>query len=385
MGLRGIILPQTRPSKLRREPGVLICSMATPAVDPIDAFFTLERLAYYRDLHARYPLWCGRWPSNERSKPSAHHWLVQSRLHDEASQSLRRSRIISIRFASTPTADEAPRPQALLEVGNDIEVVEDFEPPIHSAVLGAINYTFARWESGYGPGGSGKPYVTKADFVLENWAWHAKGILDATDPRVFGVMKDPGLTGYALHELRRAYLQTDPKLDTRKKKLKTLEAYWLRVGREIGIIPGVKGGKVCALDDELLAGLFKEGAALVREILEYEPSTNDLAEVRALLPGSEVDAAVSSYRVELAKRDPEEAAARDKADRAKSDARLKVALRATRLRFPMFSAAEIESIQESWLASPRKNRYATLAVERMENRLPITASRIWKRTARYRK
>lgn len=358
--------------------------MATPAVDPIDSFFTPERLAYYRDLHARYPLWCGRWPSNERSKPSAHHWLVQSRLHDEASQSLRRSRIISIRFASTPTADEAPRPQALLEVGNDIEVVEDFEPPIHSAVLGAINYTFARWKSGYGPGGSGKPYVIESDFVLQDWAWHAKEILDATDPRVFGVMKDPGLTGYALHELRRAYLQTDPKLDARKRKLKTLEGYWLRIGREIGVIPGVTGGKVCALDDELLTGLISEGETLMRELVEYEPSGADMDVVRRLLPAARLDFAQISLREEIARRSPERAAAFDKRHLTESDASLEVALWAARLRFPMFSASEIASIQKSWQASPRKSRSVTLAVERLQDRLPITVSQIWKRTATHR-
>ena len=58
--------------------------MPTSTEEALREFFTEERLEYYRDLHERFPLWCGDWPENLVPLPESYSWGLQSRLHEES-------------------------------------------------------------------------------------------------------------------------------------------------------------------------------------------------------------------------------------------------------------------------------------------------------------
>lgn len=239
-------------------------------------FFDHERLDHYRDLHGCFPLWCGDWPEDQLVEPDASSFLPRNRLWDEA-RKLVGSRFVSLEFTSEPTPDYAPPPSLLIWEPDEKQpqAIQDPAPPAGALILAAMNYTFARWQSGYGPGGSGEPYVTQAfglTDLLDNWSQRLARSIEAIDPAVVGITEDRGPTGHRLQMLRDRLLRTDPESPKRDKRLDDLREYWLRLGRAVGIIPGIQGGTKCTLDDSLLAKLLSEGKELVRAVALYSPS-----------------------------------------------------------------------------------------------------------------
>ena len=109
--------------------------------DPITFYFTSDRRNRYRELHERYPLWCGDWPeptvveawgaSRERRYVTALQEMEDDRSlwHDAGWKGVRPDETTVT--VPEPTADSAPVPYV-----RDLGSVTS-DPPL-PAVLGAL-------------------------------------------------------------------------------------------------------------------------------------------------------------------------------------------------------------------------------------------------------
>jgi hypothetical protein len=356
-------------------------------------FFTKDRLEYYRDLHERYRLWCGDWPEGQLAEPDASSFLPYNRLSNEA-RSLVGSRFVNLEFTPEPTPDYAPPPRLLeWEPGQkQPQAIQDPAPPAGALILAAMNYTLARWQSGYGPGGSGEPYVTEAfglTDLLDNWGQKLLQSIEAVEPAAVGIMEDRGPTGHRLYMTRERFLRTDPESPSRETRFDALKDYWLWIGRAVGIMPGVQGGTKCTLDDRLLAGLLNEGEELIRAVAELAPSFDERLDLFQLLRRdalSDDDNLRIGTLMELQRRYPEEA--KQGLDRflKRTHGKLRTDEWLYRLRFPMLSAKEIQQIRSKWArGQKRSTRFFHIASEILSARLSIRRQRLLDRTAEFRK
>jgi hypothetical protein len=353
----------------------------------LNEFFTPERLAYYRDLHGRYPLWCGDWSEKHLQEHDAHSWLALTRLQQEADQLYPKAEVLRVQFASESGADSIALPRLLVaHRGSDqLDRIDDIKPPAAAALLAAANYALARWRSGYGPGGSGEPYADPPfglDQQLMAWANHISALLTRKDPRFVGVVEGPGPTGHVLWVLRDRFLSTPPDHAAREKRGEELEHHWIRMGREVGVVPRVKGGRVCTLPDDLIEALRLEGRTLVREVTEREPDAQEIDAVRCLVGKDVLDDLQTAHLRELP---PERAATKRDGYLRKFDRKHDVALWAFRLRFPMLSAPEVRDVTSMWQQGPkREDRHQTIATRLLADRLCITPKQILSRTRKFR-
>jgi len=356
---------------------------AVPTEDALAAFFTPERLTYYRKLHRRYPLWCGGWPEPEISKPDGDRWLLETRLNEAARQFVPKGRLFYVDFSEKPTSDRVPLP-ALLFAGPGGGRTQSLQPdPLAgSALLAAIYYTWAQWRSGdVGPANLGgfwaEPAYSQAD-LLRVWGT-SLDLLLRTPESYLGVRESQGPNGISLSMLRRRFLAATDK-SAREQRREDLHQYWSQIGQTVGILPGVPGGPKCTLSKKLIAHLIEEGENLVRAINGYVPDDEERDAVRCLLPWERHDP--YGRVVELERRHPDVAMRR----RRNWDPKLGTENWIFRLRFPMLSAAELRDIRQGWRTGQnRSTRHRRLAVELLADRLPIGESQINKLAAQIRK
>lgn len=346
MGLTRIILPQTRPSKLRSQPRVLLCSVATPAVDPINAFFTPERLAYYRDLHARYPLWCGDWPDDHRREPEYDEYWAGSQLIDETLiESTGGQEVFALDEGSNETlalvwSDEASETVAVVVRAQFV------------ALQRAVGETFVDARTDPQTLGSfSRGLVTALESLF-----HPRGFPALQGWIPVGVPEP--INGWYFRRLHRRLKSASIEGVDRTEILNEIRAYWENIGKTIGAIPRLPaGGSSCVLPNDFLNRIKNEGEDLVREIRKYNPSAEHSCDLASMFQ--------TEKRSQHVKQTP-----------------TVLPNWTLRFRFPILSLAELESVTE------KRGRVGTGVAEAvlglMEGRLPLSASRIANRISETR-
>lgn len=336
--------------------------MATPVVDPIDASFTPERLAYYRDLHARYPLWCGDWPLPEKYTPEALLWLKTTRLGIEAKLNVPKAEHAWIEFDwPEPRWSNVPRP-TLRIVEEDTSskklsqrAISPVEPPAGRALFSAVEYTFAKWHSGVGPGGTGDPCIIEDDEpLLEYWKNRFSEIMERPDLSPYMQMEPAEPSKILLMLIRQAYLSTPRTEKKQRAKLRRrLHQYWKWIGEDIGVIPQVQGGRSTTLPISVLTEIVDETVSLMAGVGEHTLQECELQEVRTLLTGRQI---------------PD-------AERRRIDTNFETNSWAMRLKFPMLTEREIRILRGTRGADSPGVASAARFLEDSE-RLPYRSSTI---------
>ena len=276
-----------------------------------------------------------------------------------------------------------------------MEVVDDINPPILTALLAAINYVFAAWnpdETSEDPEPRSSAALGGVEQVLALWARRLSSLITmpaslARDVRELKGSPEPIPFGAELWLLRRSLLenpQADPK--TRNKLSEKLEQYWLKIGRAAGIVPKRQGDLNCTLGDRLLRDLLDEGARLVREITAFTPSPEDLALIRLLIGHDVIDAGQQHLLEAFQVRHPQLVESKREGMIESFDEKYAVSLFILFLQFPMLYTYEVTYLLSSWKQGQRRRtRHRTLALDLLERRLPIGRSQINKRIHRSRK
>lgn len=250
------------------------------ALDPdsyLPEFFTEERLQRYRNLHERFPLWCGDWPEEEAKLPEAHLWSRERRFQQETKEIGKR--LLSITFDGLTTDDSVPRP--IFHIGDYVEdtlgeyhfleqTFKETDPPAGAALIASIEYLY-----------QGSMIVTSPVWKKSFLDWIAR----------FGTSLlqkngNPTLLGLKLSNAHRKVLSTPPS-EGREEAIESLEKLWNRLGREIGAIPWTKGGPRTFLSPGFQAGLLEEAKGLVPEVRTWEPTPEDVEWIRSTLPVTE--------------------------------------------------------------------------------------------------
>ncbi len=325
-------------------------------------FFTPERLEWYRDLSARFPLWCGNWPQELLNLPEATAWSPDQIIWSELDKC--GVDFIEYWFEPTPGVGVMPRPVLVWEEPNpDFDPEEPYflkfavstlEPPIYSAWFAALNYVGHDW-SDEGP----KPRATAR--VLGDAEHHLKALRSILTRHA---MKRPNQ--HELNRRIREVLNTKPGSDERKSAIEAAEDYWITVGREAGELPFVRARTV-HLPGDFLFRLHAEADEFTEQLRDW--TADDLEEAHSLLDvSSEADTGQDLYLEELATRHPELAETR-RQDRIRIIKREEsdVPLWSRVLRFPFLTLAELPVV----LNSPRGR--GTAATNLLWRRLPQIA------------
>ena len=356
----------------------------------LTVFFTRERLAYYRDLHARYPLWCGDWPESERNKPESYRWYPSLRLQSEATKLAPPDACgVFVDFDwPEPHVENVPAPVVRIVAGEPgssalrESEVDVFDPTAMGAMLSAVALTCALWRPGVGPSGTGEPHVAeRPENALEQLRYGFERVLRRPDMRVVGVGGEPGPTGMFILLLRSALLETPREERKARERLAAkLRDHWLWIGEDIGAIPRRQGGAASTLSGDLLDALCAETQELIEDVVEYAPDEREMDDVRVLLLGQR-DPFTREQKAILA-----EKRRRGQADIAdyeqslieKRDRELKTHEWARRLRFPMLT--------ESDLRLARKKRSSVKAAALMlADYLPLKPKTLENRISELRK
>ncbi len=260
--------------------------------DPIAVYFTAERLKRYRELHRRYPLWCGHWPTEDR------YWaqkftVFQSRqaaeiewYNENVDRWWKGLPSISERMLVVPSA-EAPTVEIREFSPDDLDVGKKVDTPaIFATLLGAIEHTCLRYDSGLGGAQQMWPtelakLITKVVNTSRLWLMH----VFAWDQFYIDLQSEKSPTSPAVR--------------------KQLDREWLAVGRKIGVIPPTRSGnRKMPLSEETRSALLDETQSLVRAVQSAAPSVDDLVDCEQLLL-SEPKACVEilTYVEELAKKE----------------------------------------------------------------------------------
>ena len=333
--------------------------------DQFDAFFTPERREYYRDLHARFLLWCGRWPDDAATFPELTSWspyVVSKDVLDGVSP-----QYLGFEFHEEADDRTVPRPVFHRE---DYSVIDPQGDPIvrqtskiipaYRAVLAAAaNYAFVPWGTNlahYGSVKAKKPEQIWGDAAFES------------------IVK----SGARLWNARLRFLRARTS-DKRKRAREELEAIWRHVGERSGVFPSAKGGRLCGLPDSHLANLKREAEALVSEVLNYVPDADMLNHMRELANG---EAALGDRDREMLrslrrqKHPPQDAIERLE---AKIDGAIHSTELARCLSFPMLNRAEIEQAIAEASGKMNKRTVAKVATTLLAGRLPITRNTLIRR------
>lgn len=265
--------------------------------DPLEAYFTKDRLKRLRDFHYRYPLWCGDWP--EHAATTAEATLVSRTARLKTA--LREAKTECDKKPWNQTSWVMPKPQDLVIsqadpqidiprkprlISRDTVAYWDDLPAVFSALLAAVNYCLAPWKQElYGPA----IYLPERLEVQppphkELWPQNIQAILETTDPMFLGIEEHRFKSSgeqllYLYHEA------TEPGISPRdrKRKLANLRARWEAIGHEAGIIPSFRGGKKHSIPMEQLDRLSAEAEQMLKEVREYAPTEAEKGSVRTLL------------------------------------------------------------------------------------------------------
>jgi hypothetical protein len=334
--------------------------MTSTNFDPFGAFFSPERLAYYRELHERFPLWCGDWPIPERFAPEAAQWLRETRLALEAKPHAPEAELAWVEYGwEEPRWSNAPNPTLYVveeDSGPDrlIErTISPVEPPAVRALFAAIEYVFAKWHSGIGPASTGVPVILADDEpVLEHWKSEFTDLVDSPD--LFVGVEPTGRTGWRLLQIRNAYLAT-PRRDTEQRKSlrSRLHRYWMFIGEDLGIIPQVRGGRSTTLSSDFLKEIVDETVELLEKVRACSLDEDEMDNVRALV----ADRPVPPH------------------EHRRIDIRMKTGDWGTQLRFPMLTRHELRILR----TDARQDAPTVASVARFledSERLPYSSSTI---------
>ena len=335
----------------------------SPNESYLPEFFTPERLEWYRDLSARFPLWCGSWPQELLNLPEATAWSPDQIIWSELDES--GVAFYEYWFEPTPGVGVMPRPVFVWEEPNpDFDPEEPYllkfsvstlEPPIYSAWFAALNYVGHDW-SDEGP----KPRATAR--VLGDAEHHLKALRSILTRHP---MERPNQQG--LNRRVRAVLYTKPGSDERESAIEAAEDYWITVGRAAGVLPFVRA-LTMHLPDDFLAALHAEADEFTEQLRDWTVD-EDVEAVHSLVEvSSEADTGQDHlYLEELAKRHPE-LAERKRQDRLQiKQEESDVSLWSRVLRFPFLTLAEVQVV----LDSPRGR--GTAATNLLCHRLPQIA------------
>ena len=313
----------------------------------LSKFFTEDRLKAYRDLHQRFPLWCGEWRGSPQGIVEGTAWTAYYRLLKEARSF--EPDVLSVRFDEEPSGSYVPPPRMVLDAP---EMQETAPPETNGAILAAINYVFSWWKSGYGPAGSGEPYVTQTESLFEQWAEKACREL-RDDSAAVGVYETKSY-GFRLLNLRLEILSL-PRGDARRGKLMTeLKKLWTEIGSNVGVIPDISSGKELQLRGRPLTKLLMEGEDLVDAVARFDQEPDDVDAVSYLHLGGEAflierDKELIASLRRQGKDSKADQIVRDRIAQAMDgdDARALV----RRLAFPMLDADELATVREASLTT----------------------------------
>ena len=301
--------------------------MATSTEKALEKFFTPERRKDYRDLHERFPLWCGDWPEKLIPLPEARWWSLDARLHQET-QHLGWE-VLCAFFPDSASVGRVARPTFVMqsydeEIGQPVQYDDpDFGAPSLRTLLAATHYTFQQWRIG--------KEVSPLPTLSIEQAW-LEGIRAALTSR-------PGLRNSFLRALA---AKTKAKRHTARTRL---EKVWHEIGLEAGVIPYRRGGLQCRLPSEFLANLQQQGFKLVEEVIRVSsnPSEEHRRVVRPLI--GPLDEWLSEQQHALLEElEPARAEARKNEMLIRADKKKNTEQWVLRLFFPMFSKGELDVI-----------------------------------------
>jgi hypothetical protein len=352
--------------------------------EPLEAFFSPEHLQAYRDLHDRFPLWSGDWDERILRFPESKRWSASSRVWEETQGLLKN--LAGVEFPNEPDEAQVAEPvlvffEADEEARADVQVrSREFEPPALRTLLAAIDYAMQPWR------------------VKENGHWSIAERSGRTEALIADLGKllrsrsaaHPTAMGLWTRFHRVMHKRNRPELE---KAVYELERYWVAIGEEAGIIPKLQGGSRCALPDVFLADLQGEARGLVKGIVEFSPSEEDMELIRERLGGWETH--LTDYEREHLRRLRPQTAADAAGDGslyeskrqeylARVDERMDTLGWARRLWFPMLSQDEIALILERTRGSLNPRTIDAAATSLLADRLPIERSTVLNRISRDR-
>ncbi len=279
------------------------------SLDPVAANFTPERLKRYRELHYRYPLWCGDWVYRSYFVPEEalvsrpHRFDLAIREAQQAAGRQWRGSTLSMpggytAKAAEPTLSKAPIP----ELASGEEASAPRLPSIFQALFAAINYVLAPWKpEAFGPAYHEPERVAgPPENPFEGRAWTdaiAHALVEGND-WYYGIMnRRYKVSGIILFQLRMRAL--DPKLGTREreKARKDLLAYWKKVGEEAGILPTARSDKAHSIPPNELRNLADSAKAMLAELKRYKTTNGEEDAVRVLLTDPPYVAASTKWEV----------------------------------------------------------------------------------------
>ena len=339
--------------------------------DQFDTFFTPERREYYRDLHVRFPLWCGRWPAKEATVPDSIPWMRTPAIVDVLRED--RRPYAGITFSE---ASEGQVPAPIYHIWDDsvsappdadpvVKQTGETDPPVLGLIAAAGNYLFCPW---------GTTLPKYGDQRQKSEAELATVLLDS--------LSDPHAQ---LWRLRDRFLRART-ADSRAQARAMLLGEWVSLGHRMGFTPSQQGGAVCKLSDETLCSLEEQGMALIRELIEYSPRDTDRQLLRAL---ANAEGRIGIRDRELLSRFRSQIENGEDVDptrvlglESRMDAAVDMEVLSRRVRFPMFSKEEIERIlvESEGKVSVRFVRRAIRSI--ISGRLPIDLKTLRNRLSR---
>jgi len=328
-------------------------------------YFTQERLDRYRDLHRKYPLWCGHWPNELAGAPERTMWTFRRRVRVEgpglrqrapevqAFRAERRLAFVALRHRLV----ERRTPPDVWGVFLDFDALrrsERFEIPVtlpapEYQLVQAIAYALARWPVLPEGDSTAEAELAEVD-PIEVWAAWLSDELRHCFP-VFGEpfeRKAPYRWSFGIgNEFLQATKRGDPE---RQRWVDRLRRGWLNLGEHIGIVPRLRGGAKCGLGTDFLAKLDDEICRLAAELRAYVSKADEQATILRLVIGDQAfeaaqatGTAVSAERYKRGVAGASNASSLDWASRLMR--RHGIECWAIRLAFPMLDDREIAMLR----------------------------------------
>ena len=340
--------------------------MRDPKLHPdsyLPEFFTSERLAHYRALGERFPLWCGHWPDEVRQLPEWNRWWSETRFRlflDEWAP-FRGKKERTVFFGEdthgvplVPTEDMILGPEVSWRAGPDWPgFTQDFDPPMIGAVLAAIAYV----HTALAP----EPTLDLAD----QWADEIR--------RYMNRPHRGGSYAYAfLAQRNRVMLARGRRREAEYAKL---EGVWVSLGQRMRILPPkLRGGPAVTLPPGFLQELLLEGQRLVIEVGGWGPGPADFAQISTLLgvghDGLDEDERALVEEIER-RRGPDAAESRRREIIERTGRQAESEKWARRLRFPLLNREELLLLDMRSKSSRTAGNPRTTARKLLEKRLEV--------------
>ena len=228
-------------------------------------FFTPGRMEWYRSLSERFPLWCGNWSEDLLWHPLAQEWSLETLARREFEADGAGQPIIAIEFHDPPTASAASFPFLILyqdpiedpgyEWLDPFVRLPGVDPIVFGALFASINYLSYTW----GPEGK----VVRLPRVGIGSPIEILPLLGRLIRRKRFLNRRMGFLSGDMEESE-------------------LQALWIEIGKESGLVPDRQWHESAMLDDEHLRMLLDEGADLVVALRQEEPTEPEVELVEKL-------------------------------------------------------------------------------------------------------